>query len=302
MAEPVYLKTTEGEEVKICSRYMGANWPIVIKDPVKTLKELQAFPYQDGDVLVSTYPRTGTNWTMDLLYMLRNGSLNIRDTMAPPIEIFPGVSLEQPAPRFFYTHLTYQLLPDEHKKNGGKIILVVRNPKDTVVSLYHFGIGTQLMPVDVSFEEFLDLFKAGRTGASDYVWFYSEWDKALKENPAMPVLLVQYEDLKQDGLTELRRICQFLKIDRSDDFLRKVIVNTEIQKIKAAKDTSPAMQHAINLISVRQQPNTKPPPAFYRKGIVGDWKNHFTVAQSADYDHHFTEKLGHTIFTYEKYH
>ena len=37
-------------------------------------------------------------------------------------------------------------------------------------------------------------------------------------------------------------------------------------------------------------------------GIVGDWKNHFTVAQSADYDHHFTEKLGHTIFTYEKYH
>ena len=67
-------------------------------------------------------------------------------------------------------------------------------------------------------------------------------------------------------MTELRRICQFLKIDRSDDFLRKVIVNTEIQKIKAAKDTSPAMQHAINLISVRQQPNTKPPPAFYRKG------------------------------------
>lgn len=45
---------------------------------------------------------------------------------------------EQASPRIIITHLKPQRLPEEHLKNRGKIILVTRNPRDTVVShMYH---------------------------------------------------------------------------------------------------------------------------------------------------------------------
>lgn len=51
-------------------------------------------------------------------------------------------TLEKKAdPRIITSHLPYRYLPMKHKENKGKIVLIVRNPKDREVSAYNFLIG-----------------------------------------------------------------------------------------------------------------------------------------------------------------
>lgn len=45
----------------------------------------------------------------------------------------------RPSPRFVKSHLPYHVIPiSENKANRSKYLYVARNPKDTVVSFYHF--------------------------------------------------------------------------------------------------------------------------------------------------------------------
>lgn len=55
------------------------------------------------------------------------------------LEAMPNLSLVQhmASPRTLNTHVPYRWLPKQHIESGGKIIHVVRNPKDVAVSLYH---------------------------------------------------------------------------------------------------------------------------------------------------------------------
>ena len=42
------------------------------------------------------------------------------------------------SPRILNTHVPFRWLPKKHIENGGKIVHVMRNPKDVYVSLYHY--------------------------------------------------------------------------------------------------------------------------------------------------------------------
>ena len=70
-------------------------------------------------------------------------------------------------PRVLNTHLPYRWLPRNHIANGGRIVHVIRNPKDICVSLYEFmksvqdfGINTDTM----TFEQYLNnlVFSGGK--------------------------------------------------------------------------------------------------------------------------------------------
>lgn len=51
------------------------------------------------------------------------------------------------------THLPFQWLPKQHLEAGGKIIHVIRNPKDVAISLYEFMDSCHSIP-EKTFEEF----------------------------------------------------------------------------------------------------------------------------------------------------
>lgn len=58
------------------------------------------------------------------------------------------------SPRTLNTHLSYRWLPRKHLENDGKIVHVVRNPKDVAVSMFlHFKgtgefIGSEILDFD----------------------------------------------------------------------------------------------------------------------------------------------------------
>ena len=64
-----------------------------------------------------------------------------------------------PSPRLFHTHISYNLLPPSFRDSKCKIVYIARNPKDTLVSLWHFINGYTSTekgpyPFDKAFESF----------------------------------------------------------------------------------------------------------------------------------------------------
>nr|XP_042117835.1 sulfotransferase 2A1-like [Peromyscus maniculatus bairdii] len=95
-------------------------------------------------------------------------------------------------------------------------------------------------------------------------------------------LLLSYEDMKKDTRRTVEKICDFLGKKLEPDELDLVINYSSLQAMKENR-----MSH---LSLVPQDVNTNP-SVLMRKGIVGDWKNHFTVAQAETFGKVFQEKM-----------
>ena len=70
----------------------------------------------------------------------------------------PETSDDIPSPRILNSHLNIRFLPKQMFKKKCKIIHVVRNPKDVVVSLYNHDFGIKLYGYQGKWENFLQLF------------------------------------------------------------------------------------------------------------------------------------------------
>ncbi|XP_012944632.1 sulfotransferase 1C4 [Aplysia californica] len=91
--------------------------------------------------------------------------------------------------------------------------------------------------------------------------------------------------LVENPLEEVRKLAKFLGKNYDDDFLQKVINATTMENVQKKKDI---------------KDKDKSGPIMYRKGKVGDWKNHFTVAQSEWFDHITRSKMGKSkVYTFK---
>ena len=62
------------------------------------------------------------------------------------------------------THLPFRRMPKAHVIEGGKIILMHRDPKDTAVSNYHFAKNDKFAAFKSDFTEFLQFFTSDENG------------------------------------------------------------------------------------------------------------------------------------------
>ncbi|KAK3101683.1 hypothetical protein FSP39_005435 [Pinctada imbricata] len=124
-------------------------------------------------------------------------------------------------------------------------------------------------------------------------WFDYERDMTKGKSENKNILTVHFENLKMDPVTEVRRIADFLEVDISDEVVNEISAKCKFQTLKKANDDlkKPPEELLKNFLSLSKiLPNIKV-PAIYRKGEVGDWKNHFTVAQNERFDAWFSEEM-----------
>ncbi|CAK8692823.1 unnamed protein product [Clavelina lepadiformis] len=98
------------------------------------------------------------------------------------------------------------------------------------------------------------------------------------------VLFLCFEEMKRDLQKQVRRLADFIEVSLTDDDVKKVCENSSIGHMKNSWKSS-----------------EMPATFFLRKGQVGDWKNHLTVAQSEKIDANVERVLGDTDikFIYE---
>lgn len=126
----------------------------------KGLRDLQNFDFNTNVFLLFT----GTHWFWEIICMLLNGkAMYLTGTKEQDMMefIMPDVFEKRQSPRILNTHLRPKYLPEKMVKEG-KIILVVRNPKDVIVSNYRQTYGLKVLGYEGSFPSFFESFLEGK--------------------------------------------------------------------------------------------------------------------------------------------
>nr|XP_056719796.1 sulfotransferase 1C2-like [Euleptes europaea] len=262
---------------------------------------LQAFAARPDDLLICTYPKAGTTWIQEIVDMLRHGGDPQKCARAPTHKRMPFIDLflpkpltsgledaeETPSPRTIKTHLSVQLLPPSFWEQNCKVIYVARNAKDNAVSYFHFHRMNQGMPEPGNWDQFLEDFLVGKVMWGSWFDHVRGWWEAKDRHP---ILYLHYEDMKEDPAREIQKVAQFLGIEVTEPVLKRIVQHTAFESMK----TNP-MANYSTIPSLILDQTVSP---FLRKGTVGDWKEHFTVAQSERLDEVCARELGGSGLTF----
>ncbi|XP_027804542.2 sulfotransferase 1A1-like [Marmota flaviventris] len=265
----------------------------LIKYFAEMVGPIQSFQAWPDDVLISTYPKSGTTWLSEILEMIYHGG-NLGKCHRAPIYMrvpflefkVPGVPSgletlkDTPSPRLLKTHLPLGLLPQSLLDQKVKVIYVARNAKDVAVSYYNFYKMAKVHPDPGTWDSFLEKFMDGKVSYGSWYQHVQEWWELSRTHP---VLYLFYEDLKENPKSEIRKILEFLGHSVSEETVDHIIQHTSFKEMKKNP-----MANYSTLPTEIMDHNISP---FMRKGIVGDWKSAFTVAQNERFDAHYAEKM-----------
>ena len=242
------------------------------------IKQRDSLILRPSDVFVATYPKCGTTWMQQIVKLIVNNGV---ETGVDCDEFCPWVvhtTMEEieamPSPRFFKTHMPYNLIPGGDPVNSpAKYIYIIRNPKDVLISVYHFAqkIHSKIIP---PWDQFFDAYISGNLffGAF-YTHFLGWWSH--KDSPN--ILILMYENMKRDPHAAVRSVASFLGHNLSDEVIESIVDQTSFDKMKH--------NPAANMSWLDQfLPKRENPIPFMRKGKTGGWRSELTDEQSAKID------------------
>ncbi|KAM9475517.1 cytosolic sulfotransferase 3-like isoform 3-T3 [Clarias gariepinus] len=247
------------------------------------------------------HPVQGNTWVsyiLDLLYF--SSAAPERETSVPIFirvpfleSIFPGmpsgVELADnllTKPRIIKTHLPIQLVPKSFWEQNCKVVYVARNAKDNAVSYFHFERMNKGQPDPGDWNTFLQMFMEGKKVFGpwyDHVCGY--WEK---KQTYSNLHYMFFEDMVEDTWREVERLNSFLGLTTSSKERERITKRIHFDAMKQNNmtnySTDPVMDNTIS--------------PFMRKGKVGDWKDHFTVAQNEQFDEHYKQKMKNTTLQF----
>lgn len=189
-------------------------------------------------VIVVGVPKSGNTWLIRLVAEAMNSPIGSRKSKRP-------ISAEGPNRTGNY----YIIHDHGYEKDGcdNKVIYIYRDPRDVIVSMYFYW---ETRTMDDAIDKAFKRWKR----RMDY-WVFGN----------MADTIVTFEQLKEDAPFHLGRVLSEIGLVPVVD-VNVVVAHQEInakrREVEKDGDTRP---HGKSFQL-----------AFLRKGIVGDWKNHFT--------------------------
>ncbi|KAH9500072.1 Sulfotransferase 1E1 [Bulinus truncatus] len=254
-------------------RYRGYVFPDYV---VNDIKRNLHFEVREDDIWVVSFPKAGTTWLQEIVYLINNGAdfenasqVNIEERFPFFEWIYPGKEVlnKMESPRLIKTHMPLSVLPNQMKDKKPKIIYITRNPKDTVVSYYFFI--TKFVIDDQSFvgtfDDYCQLFLDGLVHYGPWWKHVKEaWDRRGDDN----IMVLFYEDLQEDLHKAVRDIADFLNKPLTSHQVDAIVKHCSFDNMKNNK--------SVNYDWLKEVGTAKTEENFMRKGQVGDWRNHLT--------------------------
>ncbi|KAG4172637.1 hypothetical protein ERO13_A11G008800v2 [Gossypium hirsutum] len=251
-----------------------------------TMAASSNFQAKDDDVILTSSMKTGTTWMKAIIPTIMNPVGRTDDDSVDPLlkhhpnELIPSLEIQvysvnphpdlsnMVSPRLFRTHMAYPLLPESIKTSGCKIVYITRDPKDTFVSTCHFmnsviaARGVEPWPMSEAFESFC---KGVHTFGPFHDHVLGYWKESLKRPEK--ICFMRYEDMKKDPKGEVKKLACFLgRPFEKDQEVEKVVWRCSLERLKNLEMN----QHGVDpWLGIDYK-------HYFRRGIVGDWKNHFT--------------------------
>ncbi|XP_046550454.1 sulfotransferase 1C2-like [Haliotis rubra] len=254
------------------------------------LRNMKSFRLREDDILLCTYPKSGTHWTWEILNMIVAGKAEYTKHWQNSawLEYRTEEELETLAsPRIFHTHLRPRQLPESVWKLGCKIVFVQRNPKDCVVSSF-CQESSQMWTDDArdtvcftgSWSDFLSLYQDGCVVFGSIFDYILDWNKAAEQ---FNICQVQYEDMKKNCSKEIRRMAEYLDRPLPEKTYVEIAEACSFSNLKHANEKIKDQTYHF-----QWQQGTS---GYFRKGKSGGWRNWFTVAQSERFNEIYKSKF-----------
>lgn len=256
------------------------------------------FQWKETDIILCSFPKTGTNWMGNILnkaiFADEPDVLDLHSNMPVLFGLEAGepskFELMDSVPgkhRFFVTHQNGTILDRKRlKESKVKVIYVLRNPKDQMVSQFNFFQKQPMFGQHPEMKHWFDSFDAFFPHAlegdfhidglyppakSTYIDHIFSW---LPEADDDHILFVYFEDLKKDFLGELQKIIDFLKISLSEEKKKEISEKTSIESMR------------------KEYAQKNLPDGLINKGGVGGWRDVFSDEQSKQVDAVFQKLAG----------
>ena len=221
----------------------------------------QKMQWRDGDVVISVPGKSGTTWTMNIVYQLiTGGTMDFDDIyrVVPWMEFLnrPGQPIQEVLDRIeampknvrraFKTHSAPPGVPFIKQGSGPdvKYVVVFRNPEEAAVSFRPF--------IANHTDEWFKLWEMPREALcrDDFATFYNEiidarkmqgmffgflaawW--ALRNEPN--VLFLHYSNMKRDHEGSIRKIAKFLNIEPTPSQWPAILKYTSFDWMKQHED------------------------------------------------------------------
>jgi aryl sulfotransferase len=263
----------------------------------------RAFRPRSGDVVVATYPKSGTTWMQRILSLLifRSGEPVALDSLFPwlevnrrPIEeVVAGLEAQEHR-RSVKTHVPFDAIP---RLDGVKFIHVARDGRDVAMSYHDHcmayrpaalarmdavgladpSLGKPYPRVDPSavayFHNWLTVSAIdGQSDGTPYLSYFA-YEKSFFDSRSNPQLLfVHYNDLRVDLVGEMRRIVDFIGADIPSD---------EVATLAGFATFDSMSRDAAKLVPEYARNFGGSTLPFINKGGAGRWRGVFQAADLA---------------------
>lgn len=234
-------------------------------------------PLQTDDIIISTYPKSGTTWTQKIVRLVVHGPIPKGLKLA---DVVPWHEAEAdhmdtsllPSPRIFKSHLDW---PMTYKPEGKplKYIYVARNGKDVAVSMFYHSRGWKTFEYDGDWDHWYDIYSKGEVEFGLWQEHVKSWWNVRDRDD---VLFLFYEDMLADPAAAVKSIADFVGVSLSSERVEEVVKATSF----TAMQKDPQSNYSIWKSKFRKDGAQN----FMRKGEIGDWKTHFSPDQAAHFD------------------
>src|SRR5271165_3880538 len=232
-------------------------------------RNLEVFP---DDVFLVSYPKSGNTWTRFLVANLIHPGFEVDfaniNELTPDPEALSQRQLKQtPRPRIIKSHQYFD-------PRYPRVIYIVRDPRDVVLSSYHFDIKRRLISEDFRIEDYVSRFVQGMAVGPYGTWSENVASWLYVRGDDDKFLLVRYEALQLDGVGELGRIAEFLGIGRDSKRLSLALERSSADRMRELEK-----KQARQWSSTKE---TRPDKPFVRSAKAGGWREDLPQSSVAE--------------------
>lgn len=255
-----------------------------------------------ADAAVVSFGKSGRTWFRVLVSRYFAHKYGLAEGQLMEFDEFRRANPKIPA--VFFTHDNYlkDYMGHDRKADlygGSRVILLVRDPRDTAVSQYfqwkhRMAARKKVINAYPLGEVDVAAFIMGdEAGIPKIIDFMNDWAGALSRIPNL--LLVRYEDLKADTAGQLGRALRFLGEEPTDAELDDAAAYSSIENMRRMEKEN-AGKLAAN---ARLKPGNPNDPSSFkvRRAKVGGWRDYVTAEQADVIQAMVRERLD-TVYNY----
>ncbi|XP_013198993.2 sulfotransferase 1C4-like [Amyelois transitella] len=310
-------KDIEGGFMKHCFRVGPQGY--FFSDPFEPLiPQIYNLELRADDVFIATFPKAGTTWTQELVWLVANEldydtAKRVPLTVRCPFLEFSvfshndvgqalikqacevdktkyeiaknlkkngiEVANELPSPRFIKTHQPFSLLPPDLLEKT-KVVYTARDPRDVVVSYYHHQ---KFMPIYGYKGEFKDFWKLFKKDMLDWTPFFSHFREAWELRNHPNLLFLFYEELSKDMPGVIRRVAKFLGKTVTEEQISGLCEHLKFENFRKNKSVNYEVLGELGFIKKGEH--------FVRKGKTGGWREYFDEEMTKEAEEWMEEGL-----------